>query len=145
MGKTALKLVTNFPEQVAGAGNARALVEVGDIGHGFHYWDGVSGERYLHSVYSLQSCPELPKANYIIVRRLENGECEPLTIGQTNEDACSLNLAHIRRTAARLGGDEIHIHVMTNSADERNRAEQDLLRGQFQRIESRLRAQAANI
>ena len=39
----------------------------------FHYWRGASGRRYLHSVYSLIGCPALPRANYILVRRYDDG------------------------------------------------------------------------
>ena len=116
-----------------------------DIGHGFHYWQGLTGARYLHSAYNLQDCPELPKANYIAVKKLPNGENIPLFIGQTMADANSLNLAHIRQRAARLGANEIHIHVMTECRKERDDVERDLVKGQFQRIENRLRAQAANV
>ncbi len=149
MGKTALRLITtsqNIPvgDVTAGTGNAPATLDLHEIGHGFHYWDGLTGVRYLHSVYSLQDCPELPKANYIMVRKLDNGEAIPLFIGQTIADATSLNLAHIRQKAARLGANEIHIHVMTDTPTERAVVERDLLKGQFQRIEHKLRAQAAN-
>ena len=152
MGKTALRLITtsqNIPvgsgaSSSTGAGNAPATLDLNAIGHGFHYWDGLTGARYLHSVYSLQDCPELPKANYIMVRKLDNGEAIPLFIGQTIADATSLNLAHIRQKAARLGANEIHIHVMTDTHNERADVERDLLKGQFQRIENKLRAQAAN-
>ena len=144
MGKTALRLVSNTKYECTDVGNSPAIVDAFEIGHGFHYWDGATGTRYLHSVYGLMECPELPKANYIIVRRLECGERVPLHIGQTKADASSLNLAHIRQTAARLGASEIHIHVLTDSPTERSEVERDLLKGQFKRIESRLRAQAAN-
>ena len=104
MGKTALRLITTTQEITAngsrsltdelsiGAGNAPAKLDSYEIGHGFHYWEGLTGQRYLHSVYSLHECPELPKANYIMVRKLENGEAIPLYIGQTIGDTTSLNL-----------------------------------------------------
>ena len=113
MGKTALRLITTSQEKPAkgscsvtderciNSGNAPAILDTCDIGHGFHYWQGLTGERYLHSVYSLLECPELPKANYIMVRKLENGEAIPLYIGQTIGDTTSLNLAHIRQKAAQ--------------------------------------------
>ena len=152
MGKTALRLITTSQNVSFGSNastdpgprNAPATLDLRELGHGFHYWEGLTGSRYLHSVYSLQDCPELPKANYIMVRKLENGEAIPLFIGQTIADATSLNLAHIRQKAARLGANEIHIHVMTDSHKERADVERDLLKGQFQRIENKLRAQAAN-
>ncbi len=148
MGKTALRLVTTTPEPASGAavsaGNSASELDLNGVGHGFHYWDGLTGARYLHSVYSLHECPELPKVNYIMVRKLENGEAIPLFIGQTVDDATSLNLAFIRQKAAKFGANEIHIHVMTDSHKERDDVERDLLKGQFQRIESKLRVQAAN-
>ena len=155
MGKTALRLVVNSKQGTdhtkAGSlalsgetGNAPLKPELSVLGHGFHYWDGLSGNRYLHSVYALKDCPELPKANYIMVRKLDNGEAIPLFIGQTIADATSLNLAHIRQKAARLGANEIHIHVLTDSVAERDEVERDLLKGQFARIENRMRLQVAN-
>ncbi|TMJ38191.1 MAG: hypothetical protein E6G89_12780, partial [Alphaproteobacteria bacterium] len=37
---------------------------------GFWYWHGASGRRYIHSVYSPDSCPPLPGAVFLAVRRL---------------------------------------------------------------------------
>lgn len=145
MGRSALKLVASQDGGSRSAGNARTLIDVCGIGHDFHYWEGASGTRYLHSVYPLLECPELPKANYIVVRRLASGDCVPLSIGQTQDDAVSLNLARLRHEAARLGGSELHIHVMTNSAEERQAVERDLADGQFRRLRDRLWEQAANI
>jgi hypothetical protein len=144
MGRSALRLVASSGGDGRGAGNARTLIDVCGIGHDFHYWEGASGARYLHSVYALRECPELPKANYIIVRRLADGACVPVSIGQTQDDASSLNLAHLRHQAARLGANEIHIHVMTSTAGERAAVESDLARGQFERMCEQLWERAAN-
>ena len=155
MGKTALRLVVGSKNTSAKSGvDGKSIgilpgdgpleLELTEFGHGFHYWQGLTGERYLHSVYRLQDCPELPKANYIMVKKLENGDAIPLFIGQTLADATSLNLAHIRQKAARLGANEIHIHVMADSSAQRNEVERDLLKGQFARIENKLRLQVAN-
>lgn len=92
----------------------------------YHYWLGVSGERYLHSVYTLRDCPALPKATYIMVRRDTNGARRPLGIGQTFEDADSLNLAHLRRQGAQLGANEVHIHLLAETAEDRAAVEADL-------------------
>lgn len=92
----------------------------------YHYWRGESGARYLHTVYSLVDCPELPKATYILVRRDLNGTRVPLWIGQTIEDTFSLNLAHLRHLGARLGANEVHIHLLAETADERTVVAADL-------------------
>ncbi|MGI8725766.1 MAG: hypothetical protein ACR2J1_10565 [Methyloceanibacter sp.] len=92
----------------------------------FHYWRGASGHRYLHSVYSLIGCPALPQANYILVRRHEDGTRTPIAFGETKDDAISLNLAHLRHKGAKLGANEVHIHLLAETAVDRARVENDL-------------------
>lgn len=98
-----------------------------DLENAFHFWQGASGKRYIHSVYSLVNCPELPKTNYVLVHRDENSECKALCIGDTKDSAASLNLAFLRHNAARLGANEIHVHVMTKNKYEREMVRLDLL------------------
>jgi hypothetical protein len=92
----------------------------------FHYWRGASGQRYLHSVYSLLGCPALPSANYILVRRQDDGSRTPIAFGQTKAGAISLNLAHLRHQGAKLGANEVHIHLLAETPADRARVEQDL-------------------
>ena len=92
----------------------------------YHYWRGASGARYLHTVFALIDCPQLPRANYILVRRDQDGTCRPLDIGQTVYVAESLNLAHLRRRAVLLGANEIHIHFLSESVRQRRAVEADL-------------------
>jgi len=92
----------------------------------FHYWRGASGRRYLHSVYTLVGCPALPQANYILVRRRADGTREALTFGDTKDEAISLNLAHLRHLGARIGANEVHIHLLADSPQDRARVEADL-------------------
>ena len=98
------------------------------------YWRGASGRRYLHSVYTLIGCPALPRANYILVRRHDDGSRTPLSFGQTKDDAISLNLAHLRHQGARLGANEVHIHLLAETPEERAHVEGDLTEAHFQRI-----------
>ncbi|MEZ5775341.1 MAG: hypothetical protein R3D33_11765 [Hyphomicrobiaceae bacterium] len=92
----------------------------GDLGleRGFHFWLGASGRRYVHTVYSLIECPEVAAANYVIARRHADGSIEALSIARTSTSAPSLNLAEIRRRAAQLGGNEVHLHLLAE--DERS-------------------------
>lgn len=92
----------------------------------FHYWRGASGRRYLHSVYSLVGCPALPQANYILVRRHEDGTREALAFGDTKDDAISLNLAYLRHAGAKIGANEVHIHLLAETAHDRALVEADL-------------------
>lgn len=115
--------------------NEPALIcsEEDRVAQPYHYWRGATGRRYLHTVYSLVDCPEIAKANFIMVRRDEDGTRTALMIGQTLDDAGALNLAHLRHQGAFLGANEIHIHLLAETAHERAAAEADLSAGQLGR------------
>ena len=100
----------------------------------FHYWRGASGRRYLHSVYSLVGCPALPRANYILVRRFDDGTRVALSFGQTKDEAVSLNLAHLRHEGAKCGANEVHIHLLAENSDERALVEADLVGAHTRRV-----------
>ena len=99
----------------------------------FHYWRGASGRRYLHSVYTLIGCPALPRANYILVRRYDNGTCVALAFGQTKDDAVTLNLAYLRHEGAKIGANEVHIHLLAETAEDRADVEADLTAAHMRR------------
>ena len=65
--------------------------------HDFTFWNGASGTRYVHTVYPLFECPEVP--NTMLRTRapaaLRAGPV--LHVGRVEQDAPSLNLAEIRR------------------------------------------------
>ena len=89
----------------------------------FHYWRGASGRRYLHSVYTLIGCPALPRANYILVRRYDNGTRVALAFGQTKDDAVTLNLAHLRQRRRLVEDDaceNMGVQEPRNKGDEEN-------------------------
>ena len=100
----------------------------------FHYWRGASGRRYLHSVYTLIGCPALPRANYILVRRYEDGRRLALAFGQAKDEAATLNLAHLRHEGAKCGANEVHIHLLAETADERLLVEADLVAAHTRRL-----------
>jgi hypothetical protein len=100
----------------------------------FHYWRGASGRRYLHSVYTLVGCPALPRANYILVRRYDDGTRVALSFGQTKDDAATLNLAHLRHEGAKCGANEVHIHLLAENADARVLVEADLVAAHTRRL-----------
>lgn len=100
----------------------------------FHYWRGASGRRYLHSVYSLIGCPALPQANYILVRRHEDGTREALAFGQTKDDTATLNLAHLRHEGAKRGANEVHIHLLADTEEARFEVEVDLTAAHVERL-----------
>jgi hypothetical protein len=80
----------------------------------FWYWHGASGRKYIHSVYAPDACPPLPGAIYVGVRRqgslriaLSVGRFTPFWDGTM----MSGEAAHV----ARLGIDEIHVHLLAKS------------------------------
>jgi hypothetical protein len=97
----------------------------------FHFWRGGSGRRYVHTVYDLIDCPEVPAANFLLVRRDASGRRSVLAIGHLKNDAASLNLAEIRHRGARLGANEVHVHLLAPSAQERRVIELDLRAGRI--------------
>ncbi len=111
----------------AAAANEPALVcREALLGQPYHYWLGASGRRYLHTIFSLVDCPALAQTNILLVRRDADGTRRPLYVGQVGEDACSLNLARLRRLGARLGANEVHLHLLADGPAERDRVAADL-------------------
>lgn len=130
-----MRNISFLPNTVNQPVHAPALINrLEQIEQSFHYWFGSSGKRYLHTVYSLMECPIIPKANYILVRSEDDGNKAALRIGRTIENACSLNLAHLRQKAAQLGANEVHIHVLADTLKERLLTETDLQAGLFRSL-----------
>jgi hypothetical protein len=100
----------------------------------FHDWRGAWGRRYLQRVYTRIGCPALPRANYILVRRYEDGSRVALSFGQTKDDAVTLNLAHLRHAGAKFGANEVHIQLLAETADERLLVEADLTAAHTRRL-----------
>lgn len=92
----------------------------------FHFWTGASGKRYVHTVYDLLECPVLPAGNYVLVRREPDGQRTVLSIGRVGSSAHSLNLAEIRQRGAELGADEVHVHLLAETAKQSRLVEFDL-------------------
>lgn len=97
----------------------------------FHFWGGASGRRYVHTVYSLLECPEVPQGNFILARREADGRRTVLAIGHLARECPSLNLAELRQRGARLGANEVHVHLLAPTAQQRRRIELDLRAGQM--------------
>lgn len=77
----------------------------------FWYWQGQSGRRYIHSVYSLASCPPLPGAIYIAVRR-NNGMPVAMKTGRFPAMLDRSGTELLRRRLSALGASELHVHLL---------------------------------
>lgn len=93
---------------------------------GFYVWQGASGRAFTHAVYTLIGCPAPLAASYVLVRRGLNGKRRVLAVGRTLSAAASLNLAHIRRKGATLGANEVHLHALAETEQDRAAAAFDI-------------------
>lgn len=116
------------PGEVAASGGAGPSA---DFVSSFQFWTGASGKRYVHSVYSLTECPELPAANYVLVRRDAGGRCHALAVGRLTSTAASANVAEIRQRGALLGATEVHVHLLAEGRRQMKDIERDLRSAQF--------------
>jgi hypothetical protein len=98
-------------------------------GHRFFFWRGATGERYVHTVFSLLDCPELPRSIYILVKRDANERRTVLHVGRADHEANSLNLAEMRFRGASVGANEVHVHFLVEGDRERRLVEFDLQSG----------------
>jgi hypothetical protein len=91
----------------------------------FWYWHGASGRRYIHTVYRPETCPPLPGAVFLAVKRLGNlrtvlGARRFAGLWDVNIPAG--NAAHW----ASLGANEIHVHLLSRDETEARRIAADL-------------------
>lgn len=111
-----------------------------DVRERFHFWAGASGQRYVHTIYSLVECPALPQSNYVLVKRDDMGRRCVLSIGRLANGVPTLNLAEIRQRGAELGANEVHVHLLASTAKQSKLIEFDLRTGQVHATEPVSRA-----
>jgi len=107
-----------------------------DLPSRLHFWRGASAKRYVHTVYSLIECPPLPRAIYLLVHRDKDGQRKVLHIGHGGSDAPTLNLAQVRQRGAQLGANEVHVHFLADTDEQRRLLMCDLRAGQFGELRS---------
>jgi hypothetical protein len=86
----------------------------------FWYWRGVSGKKYIHSIYAADACPPLPGAIYVAVRRIGHmrtaiavGRFSPFWDGAFTE-------------FTGMDADEIHVHLLARDNAAANAVLKDL-------------------
>ena len=90
------------------------------------FWDGASGRRYVHTVYSLLECPPVPQVTYLLARREKDGSCQVLRVASAESSAPTLNLAQIRQAGATLGANEVHMYFLAETQGHRRLVSCDL-------------------
>lgn len=79
------------------------------IGERFWYWQGASGQSYIHSIYQAGACPPLPGAVFLAVRRLRDGRREAVVAGRF-PDVWEGGDVGFHGVA-----DEIHVHLLARN------------------------------
>ena len=98
-----------------------------DLGFGerFWYWRGVSGRSYIHSIYARESCPPLPGAVFVAVRK-SGGTRQPLSVGRFPNSFGGSSFAMDAVLPAMQAGDEIHVHLLARDNEGAERVLEDL-------------------
>lgn len=131
--------IINFEEARTNRGLSRArmigtnqqtdVAESEELMQRFQFWTGASGDRYVHTIYTLVDCPALTTGNVILVKRDKAGQRTALDVGILGPNSPSLNLAEIRQRGATMGANEVHVHLLAESHREARRIAFDLQTG----------------
>ncbi len=76
----------------------------------FWYWQGLSGKKYIHTVYRVGNCPPLPGAIYVAVKR-EGHARSVIAINRFPPFWDGAFSAHENSDA-----DEIHVHLLASDS-----------------------------
>lgn len=90
-----------------------------ELAESLMFWEGASGRQYVHSVYDLRKCPELPPVSYVFVHRSHEGICRAIKAGQADSPAHTQNRRLILAAGRHLGANEVHIHYLGGTRSER--------------------------
>jgi len=77
----------------------------------FWYWSGVSGQKYIHSVYRIGECPPLPGAIYVAVKRKGSLRIA-VAVGRFQPFWDHAVGTREARRFSSLGVDELHVHLL---------------------------------
>lgn len=97
------------------------LPEESGLGERFWYWRGMSGQAYIHSIYTPDTCPPVPGAVFVIVRNV-CGVRTAVGAGRFGQDG-------LRPAQQGLvsSGDEVHVHLLAREASQAEHVLRDLV------------------
>ncbi len=52
--------------------SSTAIIDCPDLQDRFWFWEGASGKKYIHTIYTPGHCPPVPGAVYVGVKKLGN-------------------------------------------------------------------------
>ena len=101
-----------------------ASADLPELSERFWFWRGVSGQNYIHSVYAPDSCPPLPGAVYVGVKRSGSMRLA-VAVGRFGpfwDHASPMALADSFGDC-----DEVHVHLLARSPESAEAVRADLL------------------
>ena len=92
----------------------------------FRHWRGLSGARYIFSVYDQASCPAYDDV-VLMIAAVEADESRRIVFIADTGVLPELTIARARKVAASIDGPvEFHVHLLAGSRPERAAAIEDL-------------------
>lgn len=108
------------------AGYAALRARIADSGR-FCAWRGLTGRRYMASIYGFDDCPDYENVVALAVRRNPDGRRAILAgVDLGAFPIIALNDAAMR-AAREQGANEIHLHLLADTPEARAAAIEDLL------------------
>lgn len=98
------------------------------IGERFLYWYGASGEGYLHTVFTPETCPILDNAGFISVYRDAHGARHVLNIGILSTPGGRAGPMRNQVEHLFSGANEVHLHLLSSSSTAADKVHDDLAR-----------------
>jgi len=99
------------------------LPEDSGLSERFWYWRGASGQRYIHSIYRPDLCPQVPGAVFVVVKSV-GGSRRAVSVGRLSDKG--VPTAPSSRGGER-GDEEIHVHLLARDDDGAERVLCDLM------------------
>ena len=100
-----------------------AASETPDLLERFWHWRGASGQNYIHSVYQPDSCPPLPGAVYVGVKRVGSARVA-VNVGRFAPFWDGLMPCAISPDFRDC--DEVHVHLLARSVEAAETVRRDL-------------------
>ena len=98
-----------------------SVADMPDLSERFWYWQGASGRKYIHSVYGLESCPPLPGAIYVGVKRQGT-----MRIAVSVGRFLPIWQSHLGVDEMIGDVDEVHVHLLAKNTPESDQVLSDL-------------------
>jgi hypothetical protein len=101
-----------------------ASADLPELSERFWFWRGASGQNYIHSVYAPDSCPPLPGAVYVGVKR--SGSMR-IAVAVGRFGPFWDHSSPMALTKSFSDCDEVHVHLLARSPESAEAVRADLV------------------